>query len=350
MSTPEDGATRRDIMIRAAVGAAAAATMGTQAQAQATPRIIRAVAVGTEDVGTTHDRVISAQGQIPSYARPYINGLVNWLALTSNQKTQPRATDVGRYVLGMGAANNYTIEYRERPVASLASAFSGVSSGSGHLLFCMSTSVGDAAIDFMALNLITVPMVVISSHFDNFEQSHVCVVSAERPQLIRPCFNTFKNSAPQGTRFHALHRQDHLPSTDALRRLGKNQVEFINPVKDDENPADVVNDITVPAGETHGLLVLPADRFFAAADEIITRATAKGMMTYWTVSDENWPAGANGGFGYKQELCGRYMAERVGRVWDRGGVPPDKDKRIPRNEVSERPWTPLAAPAPASAR
>jgi hypothetical protein len=341
MSTPKDGETRRDVMIRGAVGAAAAATVGTQAQAQATtPRIIRAVAVGTEAVGTTHDRVISAQGQIPSYARPYISGLVTWLALTSNQKTQPRETDVGRYVLGTGATNNYTIEYRERPVASLASAFDGVSSDSGHLLFCMSTSVGDAAINFMDLNSITVPMVVISSHFDNFEQSHVCVVSAERPQLIRPCFNRFKHRAPSGTRFHALHRQDHVPSTDALRRLGPNQVEFINPVKDNENPADVVNNITIPTGETHGLLVLPADRFFAAADDIISRATAKGMMTFWTTSDENWPAGANGGYGYKQEVCGRYMAERVGRVWDRGGVPPDKDKRIPRNEVSEKTWTP----------
>lgn len=340
MTAPKDGETRRDVIIRAAVGAAAAATVGTEAKAQATtPRIIRAIAVGKDDVGTSHDAEISASGNIPTYARPYIKGLVNWLALPSASKNKPKKTDVGQYVLGTTAANSYIIEYRERSVANLASAFDGVSGD--HLLFCMSTSVGDAAIDFMDEFSITVPMVVISSHFDNFEQSHVCVVSAERPQLIRFCLSRFKQRAPQVTTFHALHRQDNVPSTEALRRLGKRIPVQIEPVKDSEDPVSVVNGINVSAG-THGLLVLPADRFFAYADGIVSKAREKGILTFWTTPDDNWPAGANGAYGYKQEVCGGYMAERVGRIWDHGGVPSpsDKDIKILSNDREERPWTP----------
>jgi hypothetical protein len=330
MSTPKDGETRRDLMIWVAAGAAAAATVSTQAKAQTPPRIIRAVAIGTGS-----DVTISADGEIPRGARPYIRGLVAWLALTA--KTQPRVTDVGQYVLGTGGANSYTIEFRERPLTNLASAFDGVSGDSGHLLFCMSTSCGDAAIDFMEESGVTVPMVVISSHWDNFEQNHVCVVSAERPQLIRQCLSRFNRHVPRGTIIHALHRQDHVPSTDALRRLG-NRVQ-IEPVKDTEDPGSVVDRIDVRAG-THGLLVLPADRFFAAAADIHRRATAKRMPTFWTTPD--WPADANGAYGYKQEVCGRYMAERVGRIWDHNV--PDKDKKnvtILPGEREEKSWTPL---------
>ena len=195
MNTSKKGETRRDVIIRAAVGAAAAATVGTQAKAQASTRIIRAVAVGKDDVGVSHDANISSMTGatgIPSYARPYITGLANWLALASASKTKPKKTDVGQYVLGTTETNSYTIEYRERAVTKLAEAFDGVSGD--HLLFCMSTSVGDAAIEFMDEYSITLPMVVISSHFDNFDQSHVCVVSAERPQLMRFCLNRFKNA------------------------------------------------------------------------------------------------------------------------------------------------------------
>lgn len=332
MSTTKDEQTRRSVMIRAAVGAAAAAAVGTQAKAQmATPRIIRAVAVGRTGADVTV--TITTDTDIPATARPYIKGLVEWLGLAATAKTKPKVNDVGQYVLGTGAAaNNYTIEYRERPVDTLGSAFEGASRESGHLLFCMSTSVGDAAVDYMEDNDLTVPMVVISSNRDNFEQDHVCVVSARRPQLIRACLRKFKQLTGVAT-VHALHRQDHAPSTEALRGLKGAKVE---PVRDDQNPATVVSNIDTSAG-THGLLVLPADRFFAAANDIVTSATANHMQTYWTTPD--WPTGSYGAYGYEQRLCGRYMAERVGRIWDRDGPPPydKKDVKIPASEITKKP-------------
>ena len=125
---------------------------------------IRAVAVGTQDYTTTFD---DPNVNIPAGVRPYIVGLVDWL--DDQQKKHPGVTGhaVGQYRLGTGA-NDYAIEYRERPVDTLATAFTNITNN--HLLFCMSTSVGDAAINYMAANTLNSPMVVISSEFENFPQ------------------------------------------------------------------------------------------------------------------------------------------------------------------------------------
>jgi hypothetical protein len=341
MTTRKDGETRRNILLGVA-GTAAAAAAGTQAGAQAaTPKLIRAVAVGKTSVDT---RIIDSS-QIPSTARPYIRGLDDWLKLAGNAKTRPNVNDVGQYTLGTAGANNYVIEYRERPLAKLAEAFQGVTGTSGHVLFCMSTSVGDAAVDFMDANSLTLPMVVVSSHFDNFDQGNVCVVSAERPQLIRKCLQNFKRHATGVTTFHVLHRLDHVASADALRQI-RNQVTLhsVDDVFDD--PVNVVASIRGDA--THGLLVLPADRFFAVGDDIVRAAQLQNMPTYWTAPD--WPTSSTGAFGYPQNACGRYMAERVGRIWDRGMPSLDKkDVKIPASERQEK-YTTSAAERPASAR
>ena len=67
-------------------------------------------------------------------------------------------------------------------------------------------------------------------------------------------------------------------------------------------------------------------------------------MTFWTspgaTPATDWPPGANGAYGYSQDVCGRYMAERVGRIWDNnGGIPSPKDLTIPGSERSEKTWT-----------
>src|SRR4051794_23602226 len=150
MTKQKDGETRRNVLVRVAAGAAAAATAGTQAGAQ-TPRSIRAVAVGK----ASRDIPINDSSQIPSDARPYIKGLDDWLKLAANAKTRPNVNDIGQYTLGSPGTNTYQIQYRERTVDKLNEAFQGVTDTSGHLLFCMSTSVGDAAIEFMEKNNLT---------------------------------------------------------------------------------------------------------------------------------------------------------------------------------------------------
>jgi hypothetical protein len=339
MGVKKDGETRRSILIQAAVGVAATAGSGAEALAQSRPggrrkpkpkvlanKRIRAVAVGAALRDVTFD---NPRAPIPAYVRPYIAGLIAWLAAPS-PKSQPRDPNAGRYNLGAGD-NEYVIEYRERTVTDLASAFTGINND--HVLFCMSTSVGDAAVDYLEANNLTTPVVVISSHFDNFEQDNVCVVSAQRPQLIRKCYDKFKGIHPTMTKTYALYRQDNYVSYDALRKL-KGRVEPIA-VADNANPATVVAGLRGTA--TDGLLVLPLDRFFAYTTDIVTAAGS--MPTYWTTPD--WPAGlmgTSGAHGYKQNLCGRYMAERVAQIWERGmpNVNP-KDKKIPPGELSTVP-------------
>jgi hypothetical protein len=284
---------------------------------------IRAVAVGTSYTTTFDDPNVN----IPARVRPYITGLVDWL--DDQHKSHPGVpggSPVGQYRRGTGA-NDYVIEYRERPVNNLADAFTNVTNS--HLLFCMSTSVGDAAIDYIGANNLNPPMVVISSDKENFEQPNVCVVSAERPQLIRQCLNKFKALLPQGHAIYALHRVDNFPSALALRKI-RHLVTPV-PVKDTDDPAAIVGNLTKA---THGLLVLPADRFFAAGDAIVTAANP--MPTYWTTPD--WPAGSTGAFGYPQYSCGRYMAERVARIWmNNNQAPGNKDVNIPSGERDVKP-------------
>jgi len=319
----KDGTTRRNVLIKAAGGAAAIAGAIASAQAQTGPKKIRAVAVGSYP-----DTTFNTPTPLPSGPRPYIAGLVDWLADT--QKSHPAANGVGQFLRGTGA-NNYVIEYRERAVGALASAFTNITNND--LLFCMSTSVGDAAIDYLEANNLTTPMVVISSHFDNFEQSNVCVVSAERPQLIRQCYNKFKNIHGTMTKTYALHRADNFASADALRKVRR----LVTPVAvaDSEDPVTKVQQLNGTA--TDGLLVLPADRFFAVAAGIVTAAGQ--MPTYWTTPD--WPSGLSGhsgAFGYPQNTCGRYMAERVARIWMNNNQPPNpKDVKIPASERDTKP-------------
>jgi hypothetical protein len=279
---------------------------------------IRAVAIGSNaDWNSENPAEL-----IPAYVRPYINGLITWLALAAHQKSHPQNGQAHKFDRGTGA-NDYKIEYRERDAGNLANAFQGVTNND--VLFCMSTSVGDAAVEYMDTNGLTSRMVVISSHEDNFDPP-IEVVSATRPQLIKRCLDKFILKFP-GRTYFALHRVGNYASDDAARRI-KSRATLV-PVLDTQDPAAIVGGLG--PDRTKGLLVLPADRFFAAASDIVTAAGQ--MATYWTTPD--WPAPnvLSGAYGYRQAICGQYMAERVACFWQ--GLNQPNQKKIPTNEITE---------------
>jgi hypothetical protein len=279
---------------------------------------IRAVAIGNNDDWTSE----STADAIPTYVRPYVNGLITWLALAAGQKSHPQNNRANKFDRGTGATD-YKIEYKERDADDLADAFQGVTND--YVLFCMSTSVGDAAVEYMEANNVTAKMVVISSHEDNFDPP-IEVVSATRPQLIKRCLQRFRLKFPNRT-YYALHRVGNFASEDALRKI-RARVTVV-PVLDTDDPATIVEDLQ-PDG-TMGLLVLPADRFFAVASEIVTAAGQ--MATYWTTPDWPPPNALSGAHGYRQAICGQYMAERVACFWQ--GLNQPNQKKIPPGEITE---------------
>jgi hypothetical protein len=139
-----------------------------------------------------------------------------------------------------------------------------------------------------------------------------------RPQLAGLGIRKFKEAQSTLTKIWLLHRKNYGPSDQAKKRLGGINVELLT-VKDNDDPAAAVSEKRgkVPANETHGLLVLPADRFFGWAKDIQAAADASGkpgssMKTFWSTTD--WPTNSYGGYGYPQKVCGRYMAERVASI------------------------------------
>jgi hypothetical protein len=173
------------------------------------------------------------------------------------------------------------------------------------------------------------PIVVITSNAKQFDgEIQICGVSALRPQLASVALRRFKK-AQTLKKVLLLHRQNYEPSDQAKKGLGsKKPPAKLVSIKDTEDPSVEVANLRhlVPANEVHGLFVLPADRFFGWGKEIQDAADATGnpgsaMKTFWSTTD--WPLNSNGGYGFPQRVCGRYMAERVASIWasDLGQVP-----------------------------
>ena len=277
--------------------------------------IIRAVAIGRAP-----DTKFDAQNPNVSGVRPYLQGLKDWLALPATAKTRPNTdTSSGKWQYALGT--DYEIEYRERDAQFIQDAFSGAENAD--LLLCMSTGVAAEAIKWRRAQHppLTTPIVVITSDPSQFEgELKVCGVSALRPQLANICLVKFKEAHPSLTKIYILNRQHYGPSEQAMKGLGGNRPPLkLQTVKDNDDPSTVVATLRagVPAQQAQGLFLLPADRFFGWAKEIQAEAnktgnTGSSMPTFWSTTD--WPPNASG-YGYPQNSCGRYMAERVASIW-----------------------------------
>jgi hypothetical protein len=270
-------------------------------------RTILAVAVGKSSV----EKVLDTANPSLTGVRPYIQGLISWLASQANPPTPD--DPLPQYVIG----TDYRIVYRERLVGDLASAFQDALTLPTSLVLCCSTSVARAANTWALAQAPSMPIVAIVSdpYCENF-QAKVCGVSASRDRLIIKCFKEFKKKNSNVKKVFALHRDGYPPSLKAKGWLGKKI--FPVPVADGGSIEGAIN--TIPtAVQKKGLLVLPVDRFFAYGDEIVQWAAARSMPTFWSTPD--YPASAFGGFGFPQELCGRFLAERVATIWNNQDIP-----------------------------
>jgi hypothetical protein len=242
--------------------------------------------------------------------------LIDWLKdpTTNAELDQPVAADGKKYTYELGdGTTGYTIDYYEVTLASLKPTKPAVFSNlSGvHGIVCMSTHVGEKA----AASTKVKPIVVITSDPTNnaFDNPNVCGVCAIRPQLIGVGLRKFISKSGVKVLF-GLNRDGYKPSKHSKRDLGKRIDSWIDISDDNDTDASIASQIS-DAAQTPGagLLVLPADRFFGLSDDIL--AAAGNMPTYWTTTD--WPAAnpKGGGYGYPQEVCGQYMAQRIASVW-----------------------------------
>jgi ABC-type uncharacterized transport system substrate-binding protein len=236
--------------------------------------------------------------------RPYISGLITWLADQTNPPTPDPQNPLKKYVIG----KQYVVEYRECAKEDLAATFDI----NPDLIFCMSTTVLDAAKQFTT----TIPVVGIMSNPESEDWSqnpNVCGVSARRPQHAGSAYAELKKQIGK-KQIYYLSKAGYPPSDAAKLWLPKAAIEIS--IDSDEGPDDIVDKIhsTLPRGSS--LLVLPVDQFFGAAKSIIAAAqTDQSASTYWMAPDYAGSVGAYGGYGVAQETCGHFMAERVASIW-----------------------------------
>jgi hypothetical protein len=241
--------------------------------------------------------------------RPYITGLISWLKKSNQNRDDPPPPDNAppQYQI----PGDYSIVYRERPVADLAPAFQDSTALGADLWFCMSTSVARKADDIAKTLAVPKPIVaIVSDPFSETFGDNVCGVSADRDRLAIRCYKQFRRRISNVKTVFALHRYGYSPSEKARQWVGNNVIPV--PVKDDEDiQAKIQSEINASTRPKKGVLVLPADRFFGVAD-LITQWTG-AIPTFWPTPD--FPARASGGYGYEQGLCGQFMAERVANIW-----------------------------------
>jgi hypothetical protein len=85
-------------------------------------------------------------------------------------------------------------------------------------------------------------------------------------------------------------------------------------------PGAIESAITNLDKNSGGLLILPADWFFAARQEITEWARQQQLPDFWPVT--NWVIGDQkspiGGFGVSQQKCGELLGEQIAEVWKNG--------------------------------
>jgi ABC-type uncharacterized transport system substrate-binding protein len=265
----------------------------------ATIRTILAVAVGEIELTVSINT-----SPPPRYVRPYIKGLI--AGLSNNGQT---------------IGTDYTIDYRECPVDKLDTyAFKNVAAD---VIFCMSTRV----VDHVRKKIKDPPPIVgVVSDYSKYKEG-IYGFSAKRFQTALACYNAFTASVPSLQSVYVLHDKDHGPSNEALKRLPTSVQKIYIDDKDTPIPDAMTkawDKVTVYAG----ILVLPVDRCFGAADAINGWGIANNAPIFWPVTDwvysttsANSPS-ALGGYGVSQEHCGEVMGGQVAAILS--GNPPKK--------------------------
>jgi hypothetical protein len=280
------------------------------------PRTVLAIAVG-ETTSTAPNPITTDPP--PSGVRPYIQGLITGL----NSKNYP-----------IGNTASYVIDYRTCVGSQLDAFIAALPAPDA--FFCMSTRVVESAYKRFHNNQ-SVPIIGVVSDHSSYDKSsnpnsNVCGFSARRYGKPSDLYNKFLQSFPGMTAIYALHDKDYSPSTRAF-----NAINALLPHGSQLNPLDVREgqDIqaalaTVPGSA--GVLVLPIDRCFGLASDIIQWSPAP---TFWTAPDWVGLRHGVGAYGVSQKLCGQRMANKLAYIWDTGQMP---DQRFEDAQDGDFSW------------
>jgi len=190
---------------------------------------------------------------------------------------------------------------------------------------CMSTTVAKAA---QAASIATPVVAIVSDPAHENYPNNFFGISAERSQKGKEYFNNFLETVPslkdQSKFIHVLNKQNYFPSDEALKamKLGNphNARILTVPVTNYNDVAQKILDID-PA-KPGGLIILPADWFFAKTLDIINAARAKNLPDFWPVADwvKQDGTGAVAGYGVSQLMSGELLGERIDQYW-KNGIP-----------------------------
>jgi hypothetical protein len=262
---------------------------------------ILAVAVGSQANSHTFTSMDDA---VLNTVRPYVKGLVYKL-----------------FTKGKIIGTHYIIKYEE--VVDPTAFFSGLA-GAPELIFCMSRTVLQAASTKYPQNT-GVPIVGIVSNPSDFNNNNkVFGISGQRAQKGRQYYDKFVDTVPilktAGQKLFVLTKKNYKPTDEAFSDLPN----FPNPAIVRVNVSSFGEIAAgIPADTPGGILVLPADLFFADAPKIIKLADDRKLPDFWPVTDWVKPAlpSALAGYGVPQLMCGEMLGDRIADYWAQGGVP-----------------------------
>jgi hypothetical protein len=305
----------RRAFLGTAIGAGVAASIVGIAEAQArTPaKTILAVAVG--DPGNSE--TIYTEDQLTG-KRPYIKGIIDKLKTI----TVPGQT----YKYALGNEGDYVIDYREFAADALDEQDNFTPDPilpADFVIFAMSTTVAWNA----SRHETAKPIVAIVSNAKDMGiyANNICGVSGKRSQFGRDYYDNFYATVatPAMTKIYVLMKEGYAPCLDALRLIEKFSNISIKPtVVNVPNPSAIESTIKGLVKKSGGLLVLPADWFFAKRQFITEWARQQELpdfwpVTDWIISDEGSPLG---GWGVSQQKCGELLGEQIAEVW-KNGIP-----------------------------
>jgi ABC-type uncharacterized transport system substrate-binding protein len=285
---------------------------------------ILAVAIGEP----TKSRTITNMTQLNG-VRPYIIGLITYLS----QQTVPNSNPQRKYTLG----TDYSIDYQE------CYEDDETFTGAPDVIFGMSTPVVRQAMAFTS----TIPIVgIFSDHVgEHFNQTqNICGVNAQRIQIADQYYDKFVQTLPKGTNVYVLHRVGNTASTKSLAKIrttGANPAVLKVMLAPGHDIQTLINGVPTNSG----LLVLPVDHFFGAADDINRIATTKSLPVFWPVTD--WVPSGISGYGAAQETCGEYMGKQVQYILEHPKQIPQGAARFVTVPPADRRWVTSEAVAKA---
>jgi hypothetical protein len=325
MSKHDEG--RRAFLVGA--GAAASTTLVSKALAEGggATKTILAVAVGDRGKSEpifTEDKLAGK--------RPYIQGIINKLKTI----TLPGSTK--KYALG----DDYVIDYREFAPDQLDGRDSfkpDPNLPTNVVILAMSTTVAWSASRHENAR----PIIAIVSNAKDvgIYADNVCGVSGKRSQYGRDYYEKFVATIanPALTKVYVLVKEGYPPCLDALRQIEKSNVGPGPTVVNVPNASDIESTIVNLDKNSGGLLVLPADWFFAEPQHITDVARLQQLPDFWPVTDwvNSSDSSAIGGYGVSQQRCGELLGEQIAEVW-KNGVPKGAGKRWLFVKDSDREW------------